>query len=307
MSTIFISYRRADSKHATSRINDRLRLEFGKNKVFKDVDSIPVGTDFRAVLSKVLRQCRVVLVMIGPVWTTATNPYGWRRLWDPNDFVRLELEAALARGIPVVPVLLDGASPPRPEELPPSVQAICFRHAISIGDDPHFDDDVARLIRSIRHLLEHKPAISTKPPKPERTTPIAKAEPELEDDAEVSEGVGLLGLLVSILAASIVFAQAGLSLLGMVELTKKGLPLGILCACAICATALINLSYFRSQLAVRRLVVAILPAITAGLIVWRFQAPGGTDEVGFLIGLGGCLFILMVTVWFVLTRPRRSS
>src|SRR5437016_576472 len=113
MSTIFISYRRADSKHATSRIHDRLRMEFGKGTVFKDVDSIPIGMDFRTVLREVLSQCRVALVMIGPSWITTADADGTRRLLNPTDFVRLELEATLARGIPVVPVLLDGASPPR--------------------------------------------------------------------------------------------------------------------------------------------------------------------------------------------------
>src|SRR5262245_28886374 len=156
MSTIFISYRRTDSKHATSRVYDRLRLEFGKRSVFKDVDSIPIGTDFRAVLQNVLGQCRVALVMIGPDWVTTPDADGKPRLMNPTDFVRLELEATLARGIPVVPVLLDGAPMPRPEELPESLRPICYRHAVAVGEDPHVDDDVARLIRGVRQLLEPK-------------------------------------------------------------------------------------------------------------------------------------------------------
>jgi TPR repeat protein len=162
MGTIFISYRRMDSKHATSRIHDRLRVEFGKDNVFKDVDSIPIGTDFRVVLRDALKNCRVVLVMIGPGWVTTTDDSGARRLMNPTDFVRLELETALDREIPVVPVLLDGAPPPRPDELPESLQSICYKHAIAIGDDPHFDDDVARLIRALNQLLGLPYAASSK-------------------------------------------------------------------------------------------------------------------------------------------------
>jgi TPR repeat protein len=177
MGTIFISYRRTDSKHATSRIHDRLRLEFGKGNVFKDVDSIPIGTDFRVVLRDVLSQCRVALVMIGPNWVTCSDDSGARRLLNPTDFVRLELEASLARDIPVVPVLLDGAAPPRPDELPESLQPICYRHAIAIGDDPHFEDDVARLIRGIRQLLEPKPAQQQKPQEQKGSVSVPPVEP----------------------------------------------------------------------------------------------------------------------------------
>src|SRR5262249_1408299 len=103
MSTIFISYRRTDSKHTTSRIHDRLRLEFGKGHVFKDVDSIPLGTDFREVLRDKLGRCRVALAVIGPTWATIADADGKPRLMNPADFVRLELESLLARKIPVIP------------------------------------------------------------------------------------------------------------------------------------------------------------------------------------------------------------
>src|SRR5262245_44827937 len=176
MSTIFISYRRADSKHATSRVYDRLRTEFGKGSVFKDVDSIPIGTDFRDVLKKVLTQCRVALVMIGPDWVTSPDADGKPRLSNPTDYVRLALEATLARGISIVPVLLDGATVPRPEELPESLQPICYRHALAVGDDPHFDDDVARLLRGIRQLLAQQPTES--PPVP----PVRPKRPEPSED-----------------------------------------------------------------------------------------------------------------------------
>ncbi len=118
MSGIFISYRRSDSPDATGRIYDRLVTEFGKAQVFKDVDSIPLGRDFRGHLNDIVGNCGVMLAIVGPRWTEARNPAGQRRLEDPDDFVRLELETALARDIPVVPVLVGHAPLPVGSDLP---------------------------------------------------------------------------------------------------------------------------------------------------------------------------------------------
>ena len=101
---IFISYRRNDSPDATGRIYDRLVSEFGRVRVFKDVNSIPPGQDCRSHLNGFVGECGEVPAIIGARWTDARNPEGQRRLEAPDDFVRIELEAALARDIPVVPV-----------------------------------------------------------------------------------------------------------------------------------------------------------------------------------------------------------
>src|SRR5262245_23732537 len=106
MPKIFISDRWEDSEHATGRIYDRLELRFGADNVFFDVDAIRTGVDFRRRLAEALGQSDVVLVVIGEAWLGARyrdGPRaGQRRLDDPKDFVRVEVEAALARGIPVV-------------------------------------------------------------------------------------------------------------------------------------------------------------------------------------------------------------
>ena len=97
MPGIFISYRRSDNPDAMGRIYDRLVSEFGKARVFKDVDSIPLGQDFRGHLNDIVGGCAAVLAIIGPKWTDIRNEAGQRRLEDPDDFVRIELEAALSR------------------------------------------------------------------------------------------------------------------------------------------------------------------------------------------------------------------
>ena len=146
---IFLSYRRHDSADATGRIYDRLVQHFGREQVFKDVDSIPLGVDFREHLGNVVGRCNTLIAVIGPQWATATGPNG-RRLDDKADFVRVEIEAALARNIPVIPVLIGGAALPADSELPPSLGAITYRNGISVRPDPDFHRDMDRLIAGLQ-------------------------------------------------------------------------------------------------------------------------------------------------------------
>ncbi|MEM6839720.1 MAG: toll/interleukin-1 receptor domain-containing protein [Cyanobacteria bacterium P01_C01_bin.120] len=113
MPKIFISYRRSDSEDVAGRIYDRLINHFGKGNVFKDVDDIPFGVDFRDYLNASLDQCQIVLAVIGKTWLTATDDSGRRRLDNPADWVRLELEESLRRrDVLVVPLLVRRASLP---------------------------------------------------------------------------------------------------------------------------------------------------------------------------------------------------
>jgi len=147
--SIFISYRRQDSADVTGRIYDRLVLSFDRRQVFKDVDSIPLGVDFRAHLGEVVGHCDVLLAVIGPQWLTASGADG-RRLDDPADFVRIEIEAALARDIPVIPLLVGGTGLPSAKELPQALAPITYRNGISVRPDPDFHRDMDRLIASLR-------------------------------------------------------------------------------------------------------------------------------------------------------------
>ncbi len=158
MSGIFISYRRSDSPDATGRIYDRLVAEFGKAQVFKDVDSIPLGRDFRGHLNDIVGNCGVMLAIVGPHWTEARNPAGQRRLEDPDDFVRIELETALARDIPVVPVLVGHAQIPVAADLPGSLASLVFRQSIEVRPDPDFHNDATRLVTALRAILDPEAA-----------------------------------------------------------------------------------------------------------------------------------------------------
>jgi tetratricopeptide (TPR) repeat protein len=150
---IFISYRRDDAAYVTGHINDVLRKEFGNDAVFTDVDNIALGVDFRAVLDETVSQCHVLLAVIGSAWLSARDQEGQLRLHDPGDFVRIEIESALKRDIPVIPLLVAGATMPAAEDLPESLRGLAYRNGMQIRPGPDFGVDVARLVKSLRRYF----------------------------------------------------------------------------------------------------------------------------------------------------------
>src|SRR5215207_1217974 len=145
---IFISYRRADSTDVTGRIYDRLKEHFGKSAIFKDVDSIPPGVDFKEHLERAVGKCKVFLVVIGDRWLESKDERRRNRLQDPDDFVRIEIEAALKRNIMIIPLLVRGALMPSEVKLPPSLRKLVYRNAVPIRSDPDFHGDIDRLIEA---------------------------------------------------------------------------------------------------------------------------------------------------------------
>src|SRR6185503_5625259 len=93
---IFINYRREDSAGHAGRLFDALNDHF-EGRLFMDVDNLDPGTDFIVAIEEAVGSCEALTVVIGQEWLTATDKTGRRRLDDPGDFVRLELESALAR------------------------------------------------------------------------------------------------------------------------------------------------------------------------------------------------------------------
>ena len=150
---IFISYRRSDSADIAGRIYDRLVDEFGPDLIFKDVDSIPLGADFKKALDERVSECSVLLAIIGDRWADARDETGKKRLDDRADFVRVEIESALKRDIPVIPLLVRGAQMPSEEDLPYSLRRLVFQNGIPIRPDPDFHHDMDRLISALHEYI----------------------------------------------------------------------------------------------------------------------------------------------------------
>ena len=151
---IFVSYRRSDSADIAGRIYDRLTGKFGRGPIFKDVDSIPLGLDFKEFLDRKVSECNVLLAIIGDRWLEASDSTGKKRLDDPTDFVRIEIASALERGIPVIPLIVRGAYMPPEESLPNGLKKLAYRNGIHIRPDPDFHRDMDRLIAALEQYLE---------------------------------------------------------------------------------------------------------------------------------------------------------
>lgn len=149
MADIFLSYRRDDSRSATGRLADRLEALFGPERVFRDVDSIAPGLDFEAALTRAVGGASVMLAVIGPRWADIRDAQGHLRLDDPQDTVRREIEAALATGLPVIPVLVEGASMPTAATMPASLAPFARCQAFGL-DDAGWHDGVARLAAQLQ-------------------------------------------------------------------------------------------------------------------------------------------------------------
>ncbi len=159
---IFISYRRDDTEGEAGRLFDDLVRTFGAGSVFMDVTDIKPGLDFRKVIDDNVATCGVLLAMIGPAWTSVTGASGQPRLQDPNDFVRLEVASALARDIPVIPVLVHGANMPHPDQLPDNLKDLAFRNNAEITHQ-RWNSDVQLLIDALGKYVSATSATSTEP------------------------------------------------------------------------------------------------------------------------------------------------
>lgn len=188
MSRIFISYRREDSIACAGRLYDRLADHFGEQHIFMDIDNMRVGLDFVEQIEQAVQACDVLIAVIGRGWLTAENEEGQRRLDNPYDFVRLEIQAALERDIPVVPLIVGGAEIPKASDLPDHLAKLARRHAMKMSDE-RFRADAERLIEQISEYVKEKESkdTSTKPDMPAGMVLIPKG-PFLygEDKEEVN-------------------------------------------------------------------------------------------------------------------------
>ena len=168
MSKIFISYRRQDSRPVATLIYDPLAKhfepEFGAGAVFMDVHGIPLGVNFRSYLNEQVGNAELLLALIADRWLTSVDEHGARRLDSPNDFVRIEIEAALKRGVPVVPVYVDDAKFLREADLPDGLKELVWMNGFQLRTDArYFAANAARLIADLEpHLQATQPVADDK-------------------------------------------------------------------------------------------------------------------------------------------------
>ena len=148
---IFISYRREDSEGHTGRLYDALANHFGAENVFMDIDTIPLGVDFAQAIEEEVGRCDVLIAVIGRQWLTIADPSGERRLDNPDDFVRLEIKAALKRDVRVIPALIQDTGMPRTQELPRDITGLAGRNGIFLHSDS-WSYAVDRLIGAVEDV-----------------------------------------------------------------------------------------------------------------------------------------------------------
>ena len=168
---VFICYRREDSDGFAGRIYDRLAERLGRDNVFFDVDAIQPGQDFVNTLSKRVGDCDTLIAIIGKRWTSCVDNESRRRIEDPQDFVRIEVEAALKRDVPVIPVLVDGAPMPLAPELPDGLKELIRKQAVEISHN-RFNSDVERLVDAVSEIERAARPPTTAPSMRERADGI---------------------------------------------------------------------------------------------------------------------------------------
>jgi formylglycine-generating enzyme required for sulfatase activity len=180
MAKIFISYRREDTGYPAQNIYDRLVDHFGKESVVFDVDTIPFGLDFREYLNQEVGKCEIMLAVIGDRWLDILK----QRLNEPNDFVRIEIQAALERKIPVVPVLVEKALVPSEKDLPRELVELVYKQAAEARVGSNYQAHINRLIKGLDYLLAD--ILSDEEPKAEPRKPTPIEIPEL-----FTNGIGM--------------------------------------------------------------------------------------------------------------------
>jgi hypothetical protein len=145
---VFLSYRRDDTPGYAGRVYDSLVERFSEENVFMDIDTIRPGAEFAKVIASALDDCNVFLALIGPTWLESSDVAGRRRLDDPSDFVRLEIEAALRRTILVIPVMVREAEMPPRDRLPDRLAPLTGRQAFELSDQ-RWRRDMAELLDEI--------------------------------------------------------------------------------------------------------------------------------------------------------------
>jgi len=300
MATIVLSYRRDDSKWIAGRIFDRLEGHYGRGNVFMDVDAIPVGLDFREHLQHTLDRCDILLAVVGPKWL-GTDEHGHSALADETDWVRIEIETALAKKIPVVPVLIDRLRMPKVSELPQSLRDFAFRQAAEVDSGVDFRSHMDRLIRSMDQYLQHRPGA----PATSASTDASQEEAKAANTASAASN-----LIPSDVTApvQVPFGPSRLTSSGVRPLTwlstrlgKPVIRIAILGAGVLLIAAVPTLSHAAPELYVVRAAWPLillggfgLALIAAAVIAHPVEAENRNDYIRLCLCLG---FALLILAW----------
>lgn len=147
MANLFISYRREDSAPYAGRLSDRLGALFGPESVFLDVQDIHPGQDFEDAIARTIAQCHVLLVVIGPAWLSVLQQRAGQA--GVSDYVQTEITEALARKLPVIPVLVGGAQMPASAQMPEALRSLSRYQAVEIRSN-NFEEDFQHLASALR-------------------------------------------------------------------------------------------------------------------------------------------------------------
>ena len=208
MAAIFISYRREDSEDSARALYESLRSQFGKDRLFMDVEAIALGSDFRQAVENSLSGSGVFLAVIGPAWLdakTPNDPSGKRRLDNPNDYVRQEVATALKKGsaLPVIPVLVRGATMPTADQLPDDLKDLAFRNALTLSN-LDWDSNVQKLVDAVRpHVGEPGSRAQAAPD----ATSVRAAVPATQVPVRAGGGLNK-GVLIGIVTVLVLLAVA---------------------------------------------------------------------------------------------------
>jgi TIR domain len=200
LSKIVISYRRSDSDVFAGRVRDRIASRFGDQSVFLDIDDIPLGKDFRVHIQDALSQSDVVVVVIGPKWLGPIKR-GAARINDDTDPVRIEVEVALAKGLPIIPILVGNTGMPSASQLPASIREFSYVNAAKVDTGRDFHRDMDRVILSLTVLTARSPE-TTDPGTIKRLTITPVAAVRTRTRLSAVSLAGIVCLFVAAIAAT---------------------------------------------------------------------------------------------------------
>jgi hypothetical protein len=308
MPTIVLSYRRDDSKWIAGRIFDRLEGHYGRGNVFMDIDTIPVGLDFREYLQQSLERCDILLAVVGPRWL-GTDEHGRHAVADETDWVRIEIETALAKKIPVIPILIDRLRMPKASDLPETLRDFAFRQAAEVDSGVDFRSHMERLIRSMDQYLQRRSA------EPATSLPAKDSSADAKSSDESPSTRSLTtreeGAPIPAPLAPTIVISAPLGLLAWLNSRtgKPGIRLAMLGVGVLCIAGVPILSHaVPEQYAVAAAWSSILicgfglALVAAAVISHPIEAKNRNTYIAICLGLG---LILLVLAWIdsELTAP----